>query len=219
MAEWMNRVTLIRTLSHAYNSHNPYAVMTGFTGGNDREDYYWRPTDYPSMGSVATYFGVGQPGVPPYVVLPDFPGYTQALRRAGPYGGFLGRKYDPLFATADPTCGVLFGERRRFEGVALEQLTPNSLASFDALAEDLEATGVRGYAIDNQESSPEVICVASALVDARGEVVAGMSISVPVSRMTAEREAELAHMVMEGVRDLGARLGYPIERALVGVAR
>ncbi len=102
MAEWMNRVTLIRTLSHGYNSHNPYGVMTGFTGGNDREDYFSRPTDYPSMGSVATYFGCGQPGVPPYVVLPDFPGYTQALRRAGPYGGFLGRKYDPLFATADP---------------------------------------------------------------------------------------------------------------------
>ena len=102
LAEWMNRVALIRTISHPYNSHNPYAVMTGFTGGNDREDYFSRPTDYPSMGSVATYFGCGQPGVPPYVVLPDFPGYTQSLRRAGPYGGFLGRKYDPLFATADP---------------------------------------------------------------------------------------------------------------------
>ena len=102
LAEWMNRVALIRTISHPYNSHNPYGVMTGFTGGNDREDYFSRPTDYPSMGSVATYFGCGQPGVPPYVVLPDFPGYTQSLRRAGPYGGFLGRKYDPLFATADP---------------------------------------------------------------------------------------------------------------------
>ena len=31
MAEWMNRVMLIRTLSHGYNSHNPYGVMTGFT--------------------------------------------------------------------------------------------------------------------------------------------------------------------------------------------
>lgn len=30
------------------------------------------------------------------------PGYSQALRRAGPYGGFLGRKYDPLFSTCDP---------------------------------------------------------------------------------------------------------------------
>lgn len=102
LAEWMNRVTLIRTLSHGYNSHNPYAVMTGFTGGMDREDYYSRPTDFPSMGSVATYFGLGQPGLPPYVMLPAFPGYSQSLRRAGPYGGFLGRKYDPLFSTCDP---------------------------------------------------------------------------------------------------------------------
>ena len=102
MATWMKQVTLIRTISHPYNSHNPYAVMTGFTGGVDNQDYYWRPTDYPSMGSVATYFGCGQPGVPPYIVLPALPGYSQALRRAGPYGGFLGRKYDPLFSTCDP---------------------------------------------------------------------------------------------------------------------
>ena len=56
-------------------------------------------------------------------------------------------------------------------------------------------------------------------MDARGDVVAGMSISVPVSRMSAEREVELADMIIEAVGDLGARLGYPIERALAGVAR
>ena len=114
MAAWMNRVTLIRTLSHGYNSHNPYAVMTGFTGGNDQQDYFWRPTDYPSMGSVATYFGVGQPGVPPYVVLPALPGYTQSLRRAGPYGGFLGRKYDPLFSTCEPTLNKQLDANKDF---------------------------------------------------------------------------------------------------------
>ena len=27
-ARWMDRLTLIRTLSHGYNSHNPYALMT-----------------------------------------------------------------------------------------------------------------------------------------------------------------------------------------------
>src|SRR4051812_9040985 len=27
LARWMHRTTLVRTLSHPYNSHNPYAVM------------------------------------------------------------------------------------------------------------------------------------------------------------------------------------------------
>ena len=102
LAKWMHRVSLIRTVSHPYNSHNPYAVMTGYTGGNDREDYFARPGNHPSMGSVCQYFGVGRKkGLPGYVVLPAFPGYSQGLRRAGPYGGYLGNQYDPLFSTCE----------------------------------------------------------------------------------------------------------------------
>src|SRR5450631_253463 len=48
IARWLHRTTLIRTVAHPYNSHNPYAVMTGFTGGNDQQDYYSRPGDHPS---------------------------------------------------------------------------------------------------------------------------------------------------------------------------
>src|SRR4051812_44942621 len=102
LARWMHRTTLIRTLSHPYNSHNPYAVMTGFTGGQDQRDYFSRPSDHPSMGSVCQYAGLGRPGVPPYVVLPAYPGYSQGLRRAGPYGGYLGGRFHPLFSTCDP---------------------------------------------------------------------------------------------------------------------
>lgn len=98
----MHEVTLIRSVSHRYNSHNPYAVMTGFTGGNDAQDYYSRPTDHPSMGSVCHYLGLGKKGVPPYVCLPALPGYSQGLRRCGPYGGYLGSQYNPLFATCEP---------------------------------------------------------------------------------------------------------------------
>ncbi len=102
LAGWMDRVTLIRTLSHGYNSHNPYAVMTGFTGGNDAQDYFSRPTDHPSMGSVCHFMGLTKSGIPPYIVLPALPGYSQALRRCGPYGGYLGQQYDPLFSTCSP---------------------------------------------------------------------------------------------------------------------
>ncbi|HWA99878.1 MAG TPA: DUF1501 domain-containing protein [Pirellulales bacterium] len=102
LARWMNRATLIRTVSHGYNSHNPYALMTGFTMGNDRENYFSKPTDHPSMGSVCQYMGLGRDDVPPYVCMPAHPGYSQALRRAGPYGGYLGERYDPLITRAEP---------------------------------------------------------------------------------------------------------------------
>src|SRR5262249_46131499 len=97
---------LIRTLAHRYNSHNPYAVMTGYDGGNDRENYYARVTDHPSIPSVCQYLGVGRRrGLPGYVMLPAFPGYSQGLRRAGPYGAYLGAAYAPLFSTCDPDWG------------------------------------------------------------------------------------------------------------------
>lgn len=101
-AKIMDRATLIRTYSHKYNSHNPYNVLTGFDGGSDRENYFAKRTDHPSMGSICQYLDIGAKDIPRYVVMPAFPGYTQALRRAGPFGGYLGSQYDPLFTVCDP---------------------------------------------------------------------------------------------------------------------
>src|SRR5260370_23824458 len=102
MSGWRDGCCLVGEVSHPYNSHNPYAVMTGFTGGQDQRDYYSSPTNHPSMGSVCHYAGLTQPGIPPYVVLPAFPGYSQGLRRAGPYGGYFGSRYKPPFYHRHP---------------------------------------------------------------------------------------------------------------------
>ncbi len=100
-AVMMDRLTLIRTYSHKYNSHNPYNVLTGFDGGSDRENYFAKRSDHPSIMSVCRHFGLGRDDVPPYVIMPAYPGFSQGLRRAGPYGGYLGSKYDPLFTVWD----------------------------------------------------------------------------------------------------------------------
>lgn len=100
-ARVMDRTTLIRTYSHKYNSHNPYNVHTGFDGGNDRENYFAKRTDHPGMGAVCQYLNIGPTDVPRYVIMPAYPGYSQSLRRAGPYGGYLGSQYDPLFTIWD----------------------------------------------------------------------------------------------------------------------
>jgi hypothetical protein len=106
LARWMHRTALIRTISHGYNSHNPYAVMTGYTGGNDREDYFAKPNNHPGMGAVCQYLGIGRRNdLPGYVVLPAMPGYSQGLRRAGPYGGYLGAQHDPVFAVCAEHTG------------------------------------------------------------------------------------------------------------------
>ncbi|MCS6866013.1 MAG: DUF1501 domain-containing protein [Gemmataceae bacterium] len=106
LAQRIDRLAVVRTVSHKYNSHNPYAVMTGFDGGQDQTDFFAKPTNHPSVPSVCQYFGIGRSrDLPGYVMLPAYPGYSQGLRRAGPYGGYLGPKYDPVFATADNFSG------------------------------------------------------------------------------------------------------------------
>ena len=97
----MDRATLIRTYSHKYNSHNPYNVLTGYDGGSDRENYFAKITDHPSMAAVCQHLGQKTKDVPFHVLMPAFPGYSQSLRRAGPYGAYLGSQYDPLFTTID----------------------------------------------------------------------------------------------------------------------
>jgi hypothetical protein len=94
-ARRMHLSTLIRTHSHLYNHHSPYNVVTGFSGsivGNEA-----KADDCPSIGAVMQHLGLRSRDVPSYVWMPSYPGHSQGKRRAGPYGGFLGRNYDPLF--------------------------------------------------------------------------------------------------------------------------
>jgi Protein of unknown function (DUF1501) len=114
LARWMHKATLIRSVSHDYNSHNPYAVLTGFTGGDDRENYYTKRSDHPGISAVCQYLGIGPRDMPGSVYLPALPGYSQGLRRAGPYGGYLGRQYDPLFADCDPKFLREFDQNQSF---------------------------------------------------------------------------------------------------------
>ncbi len=100
IARLMHKATLIRTISHTYNSHDPLPIMTGQTEGNPQLPA--QPTDQPDIGAICQLVGKGSPSVPGAVCLPCYPGYGENGRRGGPYGGFLGSQYDPLFSVCDP---------------------------------------------------------------------------------------------------------------------
>jgi len=103
----MHKATLIRTITHNYNAHNPLAMLTGFAeGANDQLSP--EPTDPPDMGAICQYLKMGPRDMPGAVCLPCYPGFGErtmypGIRRPGPYGGFLGNRYDPLFAECEPT--------------------------------------------------------------------------------------------------------------------
>ncbi len=91
---------------------------------------------------------------------------------------------------------------------ALPTMTPNSIASLSRLKSELAEIRASGLAYDEAESSEDVHCVAAGVRDHTGEMVAGMSISVPTTRWDDARSEALADLVREGAARLSASLGY-----------
>jgi DNA-binding IclR family transcriptional regulator len=92
-------------------------------------------------------------------------------------------------------------------------MTPNSITEPGALREALAEIRRRGVAVENRESNPDVSCVAAPVRDRTGQVVAALSISVPMIRWSDERRVELEQLAAKGAVDLSERLGH---RSVVG---
>ncbi len=101
MAQWMHKTAIVRSLNHKAGCHNCLPCYTG--DEIPPPDQSPRETNAPSMGSVLSYLQRDQPGFPAYHFLPNWLGWGQAFRRAGPYGGFLGKRYDAVTTECSPT--------------------------------------------------------------------------------------------------------------------
>jgi DNA-binding IclR family transcriptional regulator len=90
----------------------------------------------------------------------------------------------------------------------LSAMTPNSITDPGALREALAEIRQRGIAVESRESNPDVSCVAAPVRDRTGQVVAALSISVPMIRWSEERRTELEQLAVKGAADLSERLGH-----------
>jgi IclR family KDG regulon transcriptional repressor len=95
----------------------------------------------------------------------------------------------------------------------LPAMTPNSITDLRALRAALWRVRLDGIALDDCESNLDVRCVAAPVYGHQGDVVAAMSISVPISRTAADWPGQLAELVRGGARELSRRLGHEGARA------
>lgn len=70
--------------------------------------------------------------------------------------------------------------------------TRRTIADVRALQEELGRIRAQGFAVDNEERTEGMRCVAAPIRTAHGETIAGLSVSDVVSRVTPERVAEIA---------------------------
>ncbi len=106
----------------------------------------------------------------------------------------------------------------RIIGARLERFTPTTLTDAAALRQELETIRQRGFAVDNEERSEGMRCIATAVFDATGEAVAGVSVSGPVSRVRVTDVERLGGLVARAAREISVGLGARVETGAPAVA-
>jgi hypothetical protein len=98
----MQRCAIIRSVHHKAGCHNTLPGFSGSEQAVDVNDPIPKDSFPPGMGSVCEYLKPPNVEVPHYVALPSYLGWGFALKRPGPWGGFLGKRYDPLCSECKP---------------------------------------------------------------------------------------------------------------------
>lgn len=97
--------------------------------------------------------------------------------------------------------------RKLVRQAGLEGFTPRTLTGTDALLADVAATRAKGFALDDEERTGGMRCVAAVVRNAAGEAVAGISVSGPLNRLSDGRVARMSQFVQDAARALSDDLG------------
>lgn len=98
-------------------------------------------------------------------------------------------------------------ERSREAFIPGLQRTSKTLADWESFKEELKRVRERGYAVDLEENEPGVRCVAAPVFDARGEVVAAISVSTAAIYLDEARIPEVGQLVLKAARAVSHELG------------
>ena len=90
----------------------------------------------------------------------------------------------------------------------LDALTPHTITSRDLLVAELERVRRRGWSEAVNEREIGIASIAAPIRDASGEVVAAISIGVPLARCTVMALRRLAPVIMEAAEAASRRLGW-----------
>ena len=119
---------------------------------------------------------------------------------------------EPLYATA---LGKQFLSsfthdevKNYFANTDIQQMTKNTIVTLDEMYRELETVKKNGYAIDHMELCDDLICTAVPVFDYRDELVAAISISVPINRYTEEKSREIVSELKQASEVLSEFLGF-----------
>lgn len=100
-------------------------------------------------------------------------------------------------------------EMRRLLEASAESATSSCAVDSETLSEELRHVRRNGYAQDEEQFRPGVVCVAAAIRDHAGAVVGALSASAPTMRGSDTHMAAMRQAVVAAARDLSDELGAP----------
>jgi DNA-binding IclR family transcriptional regulator len=100
--------------------------------------------------------------------------------------------------------------RAFYEAHGLPAHTPQTITTWEVLSGELAKIKRRGYALDNTEHEPDVMCVAAPVWNHRGEVVGAISVAGPAERIDMLiAEKTLIYKVKEVATRASELMGCP----------
>jgi len=134
--------------------------------------------------------------------------------------GTLG-KSDAPHATASGKAMLAWlpeDDMRRVLSDGLPRFTQKTITEWPALIEALRHVRRNGYAMDDEEYQPGVICVGAPIRDHNGAVVGAISASTPAMRANDGHLSLMREQVVSAVRALSSELGAHATKSSARVA-
>ena len=133
-------------------------------------------------------------------ILPGIRLYSQIGLRVPSYCSSLGKCL--LSGLSGEELQILMG------GCAFERYTERTLPGLEALRQELRKVRAQVWAIDDEEYEPGHRCVGAPIFDYRGDVVAAVSASGPVTLLDDALLPRVVEKVKAAARKISQRLGY-----------
>ena len=88
-----------------------------------------------------------------------------------------------------------------------DRFTDKTIIEREALLDELVRIRERGWAVDDEERTEGMRCIAAPIFNAQGEAIAGISISGPSVRVDQSREQMLGQLISEAGREVTRLIG------------
>lgn len=130
---------------------------------------------------------------------------THAMRVTASLGSVL-----PLYASASGKLIMTGLTNEEIDEIypeeELELLTERTIPTKTLLKQQLEVIKAEGIAYNYGESVDDLRCIAGPIYNASGLIVASVSITIPVTRMTDEKRERMIYLIKKSCEEIGNRV-------------